>query len=197
MAILDADKEGFLRSETSLDPDDRPIRPRTSTRRSFCTRDKVTDSMQRAIDETRPTAGAAAGVQPGARHHARDDPKSIRAGIEAEAAAHRRGERSRRPHRGRPNTSPRSTSTSWKPKCWRPRRRWSSNGPPQFATGSKRCGSRSGKRSIPCAKKRGASRVIADARERKPTAKARCRGHGGCDGGQIDFSQNCRLSDAI
>ena len=34
VAILDADKEGFLRSETSLDPDDRPRRPQR--RRARC-----------------------------------------------------------------------------------------------------------------------------------------------------------------
>ena len=36
VAILDADKEGFLRSETLSDPDDRPRCPKRGGHRSSC-----------------------------------------------------------------------------------------------------------------------------------------------------------------
>ena len=72
VAILDADKEGFLRSETSL------IQTigraaRNVNAEVILYADKVTDSMQRAIDETQPPPRAATGVQRRARHHAGDD----------------------------------------------------------------------------------------------------------------------------
>ena len=51
VAILDADKEGFLRSETSLDPDDRPRRAQRR-RHGADVRRRVTDSMKAAISET-------------------------------------------------------------------------------------------------------------------------------------------------
>jgi excinuclease ABC subunit B len=71
VAILDADKEGFLRSETLADPDHRPRR--AQRRRAGCMlyADKVTGSMQRAMDETgRAPPRQAAGLQRRARHHA-------------------------------------------------------------------------------------------------------------------------------
>ena len=69
VAILDADKEGFLRSETSL------IQTigraaRNVNAEVILYADKVTDSMQRAIDETNRRRRVAGGVQHGARHHA-------------------------------------------------------------------------------------------------------------------------------
>jgi hypothetical protein len=72
VAILDADKEGFLRSETSL------IQTigraaRNVNAKVILYADKVTDAMQRAIDETAAAARTAGGVQRRARHHARDD----------------------------------------------------------------------------------------------------------------------------
>jgi excinuclease ABC subunit B len=87
VAILDADKEGFLRSETSL------IQTigraaRNVNAKVILYADKVTDAMKNAIDET--AAAATAGrVQPRARHHARNIQKNIRAGIESQVAAHR------------------------------------------------------------------------------------------------------------
>lgn len=88
MAILDADKEGFLRSETSL------IQTIGRSARNVNAKvllyaDTVTDSMQRAIEETNRRRG----IQE--KYNEEHDithetiQKSIRAGIEAEAAAHR------------------------------------------------------------------------------------------------------------
>ncbi len=88
VAILDADKEGFLRSETSL------IQTIGRSARNVNAKvilyaDKITDSMQRAIDETlrrrkvQEEYNAKHGITPETIR------KNIRTGIEAEAAAHR------------------------------------------------------------------------------------------------------------
>ena len=52
VAILDADKEGFLRSRRLADPDHRPLRPRHLNGRAILYADRMTDSMKQAIDET-------------------------------------------------------------------------------------------------------------------------------------------------
>jgi excinuclease ABC subunit B len=87
VAILDADKEGFLRSETSL-MQTIGRAARNVNAKVFLYADKVTDSMQRAIEETERRRALQQeynrqyGITPETIQ------KSIRAGIEGEASAH-------------------------------------------------------------------------------------------------------------
>ena len=52
VAILDADKEGFLRSGGLADPDRRPRGAQRATAGRIMYADKMTDSMRKAIGET-------------------------------------------------------------------------------------------------------------------------------------------------
>ncbi len=89
VAILDADKEGFLRSETSL-MQTIGRSARNVNAKVILYADKVTDSMQRAIEETsrrrlmQDQYNRKNGITPETIR------KVIRAGIEAESAAHQK-----------------------------------------------------------------------------------------------------------
>ncbi len=89
VAILDADKEGFLRSETSLmQTIGRAARNVNATVILYA--DSVTDSMQRAIEETRRRRRMQ--EEYNRRHGITPETirKAIRAGIESETTAHQR-----------------------------------------------------------------------------------------------------------
>ena len=77
VAILDADKEGFLRSADVAHPDDRPRRPQRRRRRSSCT---PTRSPTRCSGRSaRPTAGARLQEEYNAEHGI--DPQTIRKAV--------------------------------------------------------------------------------------------------------------------
>ena len=101
VAILDADKEGFLRSETSL------IQTMGRAARNVDGQvvmyaDKVTDSMRRAISETQRRRELQLALQRGARHRPADDPQGRH-----RHPRHARGPPRRRPVPGKDQPLPR------------------------------------------------------------------------------------------
>jgi len=89
VAVLDADKEGFLRSDTSL------IQTIGRSARNVNAKvilyaDRVTDSMQRAIDETQRRRAIQEAFNQQHGIVPETIRKAIREGIEAEVTAHRR-----------------------------------------------------------------------------------------------------------
>ena len=127
VAILDADKEGFLRSETSL-MQTIGRAARNVNAKVILYADRVTDSMQRAIEETEPPPRDAGGLQQRARHHAGDDPQEHPRRHRGRGGGPRPGQRGGRPRRREPSTSPKNTWPSWRPRCSRPPMPWSSQG---------------------------------------------------------------------
>ena len=74
VAILDADKEGFLRGQTALDADDRARGPKRQRPRDHVRRqDDRGDPLRDRRDK--PAAGDPGRLQRGARHHADVDPQ--------------------------------------------------------------------------------------------------------------------------
>ncbi len=89
VAILDADKEGFLRSETSL-MQTIGRSARNVNAKVILYADKMTNSMQRAIEETNRRRALQQEYNEAHNITPQTIIKSIRAGIEAEADAHRK-----------------------------------------------------------------------------------------------------------
>ena len=101
VAILDADKEGFLRSETSL-MQTIGRSARNVNAKVMLYADKVTDSMQRAIEETRRRRSLQEEYNRRARHHARDDPQGDPHGDRVRSRGPRPRQRGRGPDRRGP-----------------------------------------------------------------------------------------------
>ena len=135
VAILDADKEGFLRSETSPYPDHRPGRPQRR-RPGGHVRRLHHPSMRRAIDETE-------------RRRAKQDAfnrehgivpktviKSVRDVIDLS------GDKDELPHsqKALSKRSGRLPSPSWRRRCGRRPSGWNSSTPPSCETASSSCG---------------------------------------------------------
>ena len=144
VAILDADKEGFLRGETSL------IQTigraaRNVEGKVIMYADKETDAMRAALVGDRPPPRDPARLQRGARHHRGDDRqghlrhRGVPAGrVQGAAQAAPRAQAAREPRRcPRPSSSRRSSSS--RRRCSPPPRTCASSTPPACATRSASC----------------------------------------------------------
>ena len=111
VAILDADKEGFLRSETSLiQTIGRAARNAEGLVILYA--DTITPSMRAAMDETERRRKLQDDLQQGPRHRAPDHPQG-RAGDGGDQPQ-RRGERPSSARRSSPTGSGRRRSPGWK-----------------------------------------------------------------------------------
>ena len=108
--------------------------------------DKVTNSMQKAIDETEPPAQAARGLQQAARHHARDNSQGDSSRDRSDGGRPRPGQRRGGTHGRNASTSPKSTLPNSKRKCWPRPMHWNSSGRRRSAIASRRCRTRWGNR---------------------------------------------------
>ena len=138
VAILDADKEGFLRSETSL------IQTigraaRNVDGRVIMYADAMTDSHDAsAIDETNRRRAIQHGVQRGARHHPQD--RAHRHPRADGSHAHRRTRPARPRHATRKNAA--WPSTGWRSRCSLPPTTSTLRRPPSCATRCWLCGAK-------------------------------------------------------
>ena len=106
VAILDADKEGFLRSAHQPHPDGRPRRA-PPVGRVILYADVETDSIRRAVEETNRRRAPPGGLQQGARHHADEHPQEPGRDRRAtQVADARRHEGARRPPSAWPLRAP-------------------------------------------------------------------------------------------
>ena len=139
VAILDADKEGFLRSSGSLNPD---LGPGRAQRQRACrhVRDVVTDSMRTRARRDEAAPFVAGGVQPGERVDAGIDRERHRRGADRGVRTgplprRRRFARPRRRSRPRPSSTP--ICSRWRRRCVRRRRTSSSSARRRCATRSR------------------------------------------------------------
>ena len=103
VAILDADKEGFLRDQRSL-IQTMGRAARNDKGKVIMYADRITGSMQRAIDETNRRRATQAGLQRNARHHAAhraQEPRRNHGPDRPGRLPHRRSRRLRQPRRRR------------------------------------------------------------------------------------------------
>ena len=150
VAILDADQEGFLRSDRSLIQTVRPRGPESQRAgRPLRRPDHRIDAAGARRDGPPPQAPA--GLQRGPRHHARlrSSSRSRRRGLStrvADARMERAPARKRRlpPARRTCTIRPSAPPTSWRSsgRCARRRPTWSSSSPPCCATRSTICARR-------------------------------------------------------
>ena len=136
VCILDADKEGFLRNETSPDPDRRPRRaPHQRRVRAVLRRG---DRLASSACSTSPNTAAASQIEYNEKHGI--TPQSVKRAVQESLHVVLKGrEAQASPSSARAaatSMSPRS-SANWKPKCRRPPPPSNSNAPPSSATRSK------------------------------------------------------------
>jgi excinuclease ABC subunit B len=124
VAILDADKEGFLRSDDEFDPD-RRSRGAASERRGHPLRRRDDRQHQEVSRGHGVSAQTADRLQHGTQHHAAQRERAVEESLSS--AAHQAGQQgvACSAMRAWISMSPKP-SASWRRKCWRRRTIWSS-----------------------------------------------------------------------